>query len=59
VTEHAQPEPHPDFPVLADSWDLSLQADGYAPNTRRGYSKALQRLAGWLAEHHPVSAQPT
>jgi site-specific recombinase XerD len=53
MTDRTQAEPHPDFVVFADSWDLSLQADGYADNTRRGYGKALARLAGWLAEHHP------
>jgi hypothetical protein len=28
VTEPAQADAHPDFAVLADPWNLTLQADG-------------------------------
>jgi site-specific recombinase XerD len=44
---------HPDFDLLADSWELSLRADGYAGNTLRSYRKALENLADWLVEEHP------
>lgn len=44
---------HPDFASLADSWDLALEADGYAPNTLRSYRRALGSLAAWLAATHP------
>ncbi|WP_371408894.1 tyrosine-type recombinase/integrase [Micromonospora zamorensis] len=40
--------PHPDFSDLADSWDLSLDAEGYAINTRKSYLRALRSLAAWL-----------
>lgn len=45
--------PHPDFGLLGESWQLSLNADGYAANTLRSYPNALRQLAGWLAVHHP------
>jgi site-specific recombinase XerD len=44
---------HPDFAVLTASWELALQADGYADNTIRAYQNAVRSLAGWLSEHHP------
>lgn len=44
---------HPDFALLARSWDLAMHADGYAPNTRTSYGRALAQLADWLGEHHP------
>jgi site-specific recombinase XerD len=44
---------HPDWRLLADSWHLALEADGYSPNTLRAYAGALRSLVGWLAEHHP------
>ncbi|HEY9415211.1 MAG TPA: site-specific integrase, partial [Pseudonocardia sp.] len=44
---------HPDFALLAESWELSLNADGYAKNTLRAYPNALRQLAGWLAVNHP------
>lgn len=53
MTLPAQPSPHPDFATLADSWDLTLDSDQYAHNTRRSYGRALVGFAGWLAEHHP------
>jgi site-specific recombinase XerD len=49
----AQPAPHPDFEPFAVSWELSLRADGYAPNTLKSYGAAVRHVAGWLAEHHP------
>lgn len=47
------PEPHPDFALLATSWLLTLDADGYAANTMTSYGRALRHLGDWLAEHHP------
>lgn len=44
---------HPDFPVLADSWDLALRADGYSPRTITSYRRAMSQLALWMEEHHP------
>lgn len=44
---------HPDFELLATSWDLTLRADGYSRNTIRTYQTGLASLAGWLGEHHP------
>lgn len=45
--------PHPDFEVLAASWTLTLEADGYSANTVRAYRAALASLAAWLAEQAP------
>lgn len=53
MTSEPQASVHPDFSVLGESWNLALDADGYAANTLRGYAAALPRLAGWLAEQHP------
>lgn len=53
MTDPTQPTVHPDFPVLAESWRLSMQADGYAQRTLTNYTQALDRLAGWLAEQQP------
>lgn len=47
--------PHPDFAVLGDSWQMSMEADGYGAATRNGYSKAMGSFAAWLAEHSPGS----
>jgi hypothetical protein len=44
---------HLDFDVFTVSWELALRADGYADNTVTAYQRAVQNLAGWLAEHHP------
>jgi site-specific recombinase XerD len=44
---------HADWRLLADSWRLALEAEGYSPNTLRAYTGALRSLVGWLAEHHP------
>ncbi|GIF71897.1 tyrosine-type recombinase/integrase [Asanoa siamensis] len=44
---------HAAFDDLADSWDLSLDADGYSANTRTAYRNALRSLGRYLAEHHP------
>lgn len=52
MTSPPQPH-HPDFDLLGESWQLSLNADGYAVNTLRAYPNALRQLAGWLAVHHP------
>ncbi|MEW2382329.1 tyrosine-type recombinase/integrase [Micromonospora sp. NPDC047707] len=45
--------PHQDFALLGESWELSLNADGYAANTLRAYPNALRQLAVWLAASHP------
>lgn len=47
---------HPDFEILADSWELALRADGYADNTVASYRRALRSLADWLADHHSDTA---
>lgn len=44
---------HPDFGVLATSWQLALRADGYSANTVASYRLALQSLTAWLAATHP------
>jgi site-specific recombinase XerD len=44
---------HPDFEPLIDSWDLSLRADDYSPNTRAAYDQAVRRLGRWMNEHAP------
>jgi integrase/recombinase XerC len=44
---------HPGFAVLTVSWELALQADGYADNTVKAYQNAVRSLADWLPEHHP------
>lgn len=44
---------HQDFATFAASWQLSLDADGYAENTRRSYGRALAEFAGWLAAERP------
>lgn len=49
----ADAQPHPDFPVLMQSWLLALEADGYAANTLTAYRRGVDKLAAWLAEHHP------
>jgi site-specific recombinase XerD len=41
---------HPDFTVLIDSWLLAMEADGYAPNTRTSYGKALDSLTASLPD---------
>jgi site-specific recombinase XerD len=44
---------HPDFAVLGESWDLALNADGYADNTRDSYLQAMRSLGTWLAAKRP------
>lgn len=44
---------HPDFATLSESWQLSLDADGYAANTLKSYPNALRQLGVWLAANHP------
>lgn len=44
---------HPDFAVLLDSWDLSMNADGYPKSTRTSYRHAVSSLGTWLDEEHP------
>jgi site-specific recombinase XerD len=44
---------HPDFVVLADSWQLALEADAYAPSTVASYLVSLASLTGWLDAHAP------
>ncbi|MBQ1039301.1 tyrosine-type recombinase/integrase [Micromonospora sp. C81] len=43
---------HPDFATFAESWDLSLDADQYAANTRRAYLNGLRQLTAWLDTRH-------
>lgn len=50
------PDPHPDFEILSTSWELTLDAEEYAANTRTGYTRALRYFGRWLAEHHPDTA---
>jgi site-specific recombinase XerD len=47
--------PHPDWQLLATSWQLSLQADGYSLNARRTYATGLGSLTTWLANRQYVS----
>lgn len=50
----SQPQdPHPDWAALGESWELALNADGYAKSTRVSYPIGLSKLAGWMAEQHP------
>jgi site-specific recombinase XerD len=44
---------HPDFEVLGTSWQLALEADGYAPNSVAAYRLAVAQLARFLAATHP------
>lgn len=44
--------------MLEDSWDVALEADGYAPTTRRGYRKGLASLASWLEENSSSETGP-
>lgn len=46
-------DPHPDWADFGQSWELSLNADGYARNTLLSYPNALRQLATWLAAQHP------
>jgi len=46
------PDGHPDFATLGDSWQLALDADGYAKNSVRSYRAALAHLAAWLHQEH-------
>jgi site-specific recombinase XerD len=46
---------HPDFAVLAVSWELTLQADGYASNSINSYRAALRSLAHWIATTAPTT----
>lgn len=39
---------HPDFDLLGTSWELALDADGYARNSITSYRRSLRQLAGWL-----------
>jgi integrase/recombinase XerC len=50
---------HPDFVVLAASWELALRADGYAERTVDSYHRALFTFAGWLHEQDPAIAPHT
>ncbi|HVL99322.1 MAG TPA: tyrosine-type recombinase/integrase [Egibacteraceae bacterium] len=58
MAEPAQ-DPHPDFAMLATSWDMSMEADGYGAATRRGYGKALGSFVAWLTEHSPGTGPAT
>jgi integrase/recombinase XerC len=51
-------EPHPDFELLAGSWQLALGADRYAANTVLSYTRALVHFAAWLGRQQP-GADPT
>lgn len=41
------------FAQLSDSWDLALEAEGNARNSRLTYARGLRSLRAWLAERHP------
>lgn len=45
-----------EWAALADSWDLTLEADGYSPSTRRSYGRALASLTGSLPAATPPAA---
>lgn len=47
------PQPHPDFASFRDSWQLALEADGYAVNSVRSYTRAVASFAEWLTTNHP------
>lgn len=47
------PQPHPDFASFFDSWNLAMEADGYAANSIRSYGRAVTAFAAWLGMHHP------
>lgn len=44
-----------DFAALANSWDLTLEADGYSPNTRAAYQQALRSLLDWMTGNYPAA----
>lgn len=46
------PEPHPDFAPLVESWQLSLSADGYSPRTLASYRYALRSLTLFMTAKH-------
>lgn len=48
----APAQPHPDFGSFRDSWNLALQADGYAANSIRSYGRAVVSFADWFAANH-------
>ena len=41
------------FAQLTDSWDLALEAEGNAVNSRLTYARGLRAFRRWLAERHP------
>lgn len=47
---------HPDFADLANSWDITLDSDGYSDRTRAAYAQALRSLGRWMADQHPGTA---
>jgi site-specific recombinase XerD len=44
---------NPDFELLSVSWELTLRADGYAPNSIASYRAALRSLAAYFATEAP------
>jgi len=44
-------DPSPHLTIMIRSFDLSLQADGKADSTIRGYTDATIKLARWLTAH--------
>lgn len=51
-----QAQPHPAFESLAESWELALDGDSYAPRTIASYRRGLRSFAAWMAEHRPGCA---
>ena len=45
--------PSTEFDLLGDSWEMAMEADGYATGTRHGYRKALASFGAWLAAEAP------
>jgi site-specific recombinase XerD len=50
---------HPDWPLLLRSWQLTMEADGYSPATRRVYRQGVDSLVKWLeANSYDASLAP-
>ena len=48
--------PDPEFGLLAESWAMAMEADGYGAGTIHGYGKALLSFSTWLAGNAPDTA---
>ena len=47
---------HPDWPLLVASWQLTMEAEGYSPATRRVYRQGVASLTAWLQSQEETSA---